>query len=240
MTRRTTVTVVSYNIRGGAAHSALAQVVAAMSPDVLVANEAPKLPLLWHRQCATLAEEWRLRRVAGGRDAGQNLLCGSDRVHVVESAARRLRQPRFAPIRGIVWAQCLADNAPFGVVGVHLSLVAERRPAEARAAIAVADRLRGPVVVCGDLNESPGQPAWRHFEAAGYADAAPRPEATFSSNDPRKRIDAVLVRGGRLVSYGVPPLPGNLYRQASDHLPVRAVLELKPNQRTRWYSGTSS
>jgi endonuclease/exonuclease/phosphatase family metal-dependent hydrolase len=223
---RTTVTVVAYNVHGGSARGPLAQVVTALKPDVLVVNESPKLPLVWRWQCDRLAREWGLGRVAGGRNAGQNLLCASDRVEVLDSAASRLPQPLLKPIRGIVSAQCAIGGRPFGVVGVHLSLLPDRRAAEARAAVAVAAGFGGPVVVCGDLNERPGRPAWQQFAAAGFADVGAASGPTFSSADPRKRIDAILIRAGRVISYGVPSLPPSLYSQASDHLPVCAVLEL--------------
>jgi endonuclease/exonuclease/phosphatase family metal-dependent hydrolase len=128
-------------------------------------------------------------------------------------------------MRGLVTAQCAVDGLEFGVVGVHLSLVAARREVEARAAVAAAGRLRGPVVICGDFNEPPGRPAWRIFHRAGFVDFGRPDDFTFSSTHRRKRIDAVLVKGAEVQSYGVPPLPA-ASRQASDHCPVRAVLTL--------------
>lgn len=221
-----TLTVVTYNIYGGSAREALAEVVTALEPDVVVANEAPRLPLLWRWKCSRLAADWGLRRAAGGRDAGQNLLCVSPGVQVHATSAQRLSQPLFAPMRGVVAAQCSMSGVDFGVVGVHLSLRAESRPAEARAAVEIANRLRGPIVLCGDLNERPGQPAWRVFEDAGFADFGAPGEPTFSSTDRRKRIDVVLVRNATVLSYGVPELAAAAYERASDHCPVRAVIEL--------------
>jgi endonuclease/exonuclease/phosphatase family metal-dependent hydrolase len=93
--------------------------------------------------------------------------------------------------------------------------------------VAVAAQLRGPVIVCGDLNSLPGSPAWRTFDRAGFRDVgASAADLTFSAEEPRKRIDAVLVKGAQVLTCGVPADPPVPYQSASDHRPVRAVLEL--------------
>lgn len=220
------VTVLTYNIAGAGRRPALRDVVTAVAPDVVVVNETPKLPLLWRWQCGRLAAEWGLRRAAGGRDAGSNMICVSDRVQVLSTSARRLEQPLFAPRRGIVTAQCRVDGVEFGVVGVHLSLVAESRAVEAEEAVVAADRLTGPVVICGDLNELPGRPAWRVLHRAGFTDFGDDTDMTFSSAQRVKRIDAVLVRDAAASLYGVPDLGAERFQAASDHCPVQAVIEL--------------
>lgn len=229
----TAVCVVTYNIHGGAARQPLAAVVTALAPDVLVANEAPRFPLIWRLRCSGLAREWGLRRVAGGRSAGQNMICVGPQVAVLATSVRRLRQPLLAPMRGIVTAQCSLDEVEFGVVGVHLSLLADRRADEARAAVAAAGGLRGPVMVCGDLNEPPGSPAWQVFDQAGFADVGPPHDATFPSDHRRKRIDVVLVKDAEVLAYGVPEQSAGAYERASDHCPVRAIVNLPADQRTR-------
>jgi endonuclease/exonuclease/phosphatase family metal-dependent hydrolase len=227
------LTVVTYNIHGGRAGGLLAAVIRDLQPDVLVANEAPRAPLLWRLRCSRLARRWGLRRVAGGRDAGQNMVCVASHVQVLATSVRRLRQPLLKPMRGIVTAQCSCEGVEFGVVGVHLSLLAANRPAEARSAVADAARLRGPVMICGDLNEPPGGPAWQVFQRAGFLDVGVAGDLTFPSDRRRKRIDAVLVRGASVLSYGVPTQPVVPYVEASDHCPVRAVVELAADQRER-------
>lgn len=222
----TALRIVTYNIHGARQRGPLTAVVTALRPDVLVVNEAPRMLLLWRWKCSHLAREWGLRRVAGGRNAGQNMLCVSPRIQVLSATARRLPQPLFAPMRGLATAQCVVNGVEFGVVGVHLSLDAPRREAEARAAVSVSAQLRGPVVIGGDLNEPPGRPAWEVFHRAGFVDFGQPHDLTFSSTDRRKRIDAVLVNGARVQSYGVPPLAPAAYERASDHCPVLAVLEL--------------
>jgi endonuclease/exonuclease/phosphatase family metal-dependent hydrolase len=218
---------VTYNIHGGRARRPLAAVIRALDPHVLVANEAPRIPLLWRVRCSRLAGQWGLRRAAGGRDAGQNMICVSPGVEVLSTSACRLPQPLFQPMRGIVSAQCSLGGADFGIVGVHLALPDAGRAGQASAAVAAAARLRGPVIVCGDLNSLPGSPAWQTFDRAGFRDVgAPTADLTFSAKEPRKRIDAVLVRDATVLTCGVPPDPPVPYESASDHRPVRAVVEL--------------
>jgi len=222
-----TVTVMSYNILGGREPTALAQVVRHVRPDVVLANEAPKTPLLWRARCERLAADWELRYVAGGRPAGSNMLAVSPRVRVARTQAWRIAQPLFKPRRGIVTAQLEVDSAPFGFVGCHLSLLPDSRPAEVEMVIEAADSLAGPVVVAGDLNERPRARSWARLRAAGFTDAAKAADLTFPASSPTTRIDALLVRGAADIrAHEVPDLDATLLATASDHLPVTAVLVL--------------
>lgn len=220
------LTVVTYNIYGARYRDALRQVVTRLAPDVLVVNETPKVPGIWRWQCDRLARSWGMRRAGGGRDAGSNMICVSPRVGVESVAARRLRQPRFKPRRGVVAAQCAVDGVEFAVVGVHLSLMGDSRPAEARAAIADAERLHGPLLVCGDFNEGPDKPCWQLFRDVGLVDHAATDAFTSTAATPVNRIDGLLVRGARVLEHGVPDLPAADLAAASDHLPVLALVEI--------------
>ncbi len=222
-----TLSVMSYNVYGVRYRSALRQVVRAVSPDVLVVNETPKVPLAWRWQCDRLARSWGLRRVAGGRDAGSNMICVSPRVQVERTTARRLRQPRFKPRRGIVTAQCTVEGVSFGVVGVHLSLMRWSRPIEASAALADAEGMPGPLAMCGDYNESPTGDAWELFRRAGLVDHAEPNAFTSTAANPYQRIDGLLVRDVAVLEHAVPDLPPELLAAASDHLPVLARIEIE-------------
>lgn len=221
-----TFTVATYNVYGARHRRPLRQVVTTLAPDVLVVNETPKIPLVWRWQCDRLARSWGMRRAGGGRDAGSNMICFSPRVRVEWVSTRRLRQPRFKPRRGIVAAQCSVDGMPFGVVGVHLSLLEWSRPTEAAAALADAEGLRGPLVLCGDFNERPTGSSWQLFRGAGLADHADPQAFTSQAATPTKRIDGLLVRDARVLEHAVPDLPPDLLAAASDHLPVVARIEI--------------
>jgi endonuclease/exonuclease/phosphatase family metal-dependent hydrolase len=203
-----------------------------MRPDVLLVNESPKRPLLWKRQCRRLADRWHLRCVAGGRPAGSNLIAVGPRVVVKAAGAERLRQPLFQPRRGIAWAQLRVDGRLMGVVSCHLSLDRDRRLREVDRILEIAGLLRGPVVLGGDLNEGPGGPVWRRLARAGFVDgpgADTDDWLTFPSDDPRTRIDALLVRGttARFEFHGGPPRVSEAeLAAASDHRPVVADISL--------------
>ena len=194
----TSVRLLTYNILGGKAKVALRSVVHSVEPDVMVVNETPQTPLLWRWQ---------------------------HHIGVAETYVERTRQPLLQPIRGLVSAQLQAGSHRFGVVGVHLGLDPKLREAQVQQVLAAAERLHGPVVVAGDLNEPPKGPSWDALRAAGFADHGDAEHQTYPAEHPAKRIDAILVRGDVDVSrHRIPGLQPELLRLASDHLPVTVTL----------------
>ena len=224
----TVVRVMTYNILlGGRRGQPLYDVLRAVEPDVLIVNESPKRPFTWRRTCRRFAAKAGLRYVVGGRSAGSNLIAVGSGVGVKASDAMVLPQPFGQPRRGIAWAQLRVEGHLLGVVACHLSLNAERRRAEVARVVEVAGSLRGPVVVAGDINETPGGPSWATLRAAGFVDEGGRSWRTFPADDPEKRLDALLVRGdARVLSHGDPGVDPELLVAASDHRPVLASLEL--------------
>ena len=224
----TQVRVMTYNIlMGGRNGSDLHRVVRSTSPDVLLVNESPKTPLLWKRRARRLADAWAMSHVVGGRSAGSNMITAVATVAVKARGTETIDQPLFQPRRGIAWAQLRVQGRLLGVVCCHLSLDRERRLDEVGRVLQVADRLRGPVVIGGDLNETPDGPVWQRLGKAGYVDHGSRRDRTYPSEDPVKRIDALLIRGdAEVVSHGVPDVDRRLLAAASDHLPLVATLRL--------------
>ena len=224
----TRLRVMTYNILlGGRRGEPLDRVVRSVAPDVLLVNESPKNPLVWKRDCLRLCKRWGMRYVVGGRPSGSNMVAVSRRVAVRRTFHEVLPQPRFQPRRGIAATQLKVAGQLVGVVSCHLSLDRDRRLREARRVLDVAQRLRGPVVVAGDLNEPPNGRTWHLFREAGFADHGSREWRTFPSEDPRRRIDALLVRGdARVLRHGDPGVDVALLAAASDHRPVLAELEL--------------
>ncbi|HLN75810.1 MAG TPA: endonuclease/exonuclease/phosphatase family protein [Nocardioidaceae bacterium] len=220
--------VMTYNIwMGGRRGSLLDQAVREADPDVLLVNETPKTPLLWKHRCRELVEGWGMRYVAGGRDAGSNLIAVRPGIGVKSKSATKLHEPLFQPRRGIAAAQLRVGGTLVGVVSCHLSLDAERRAVEVERVLDVARRLRGTVIVAGDLNEGPGGANWHRLRAAGYVDHGSNAWKTFPAEAPTKRIDALLVRGTAPVSHhGDPGVPEDLQKQASDHRAVMAVVDV--------------
>lgn len=227
--------VMTYNIfMGGRRGAALQEVVRGVAPDVLLVNESPKMPLLWKRQCLKLADKWDMQFVGGGRKAGSNMVTVGPGVRVKSVHASVFKTPLFQPRRGIVAVQLSAEGRLFGVVSCHLSLERKRRIREVEEIIAAADRLRGLVVVAGDLNEKPGGPCWKRLKQAGFIDHGTnfidhgtKQWLTFPAEEPETRIDALLVRGNaRVLHHGDPGVPIELQKDASDHRGVLAVLEI--------------
>jgi endonuclease/exonuclease/phosphatase family metal-dependent hydrolase len=221
----TSVRVLAYNIVGGKAQVALRSVVHSIEPDVMVVNETPQTPLFWRWQCPSLARQWGMQHIAGGRNAGRNMICAQHHVGVAETYVERTQLPLSQPISGVVSAQLQADSHRFGVVGAHLGLDPELREWQVQQVLEAAERLHGPVVVAGDLNEPPKGPSWEALRAAGFVDHGDAQDYTYPAEHPAKRIDAILVRGDVRVSrHRIPGLRPELLRLASEHLPVAATL----------------
>ena len=224
----TRVRVMTYNIlMGGQKGAALHRAVRAAAPDVLLVNECPKTPLLWKRRARRLTDAWDMKHVTGGRPAGSNMIAAKPVVGVKAQGAETIEQPLLQPRRGIAWAQLRVEGLPLGVVCCHLSLDRQRRLRETERVLEVANRLRGPVIIGGDLNETPGGPVWRRLVAGGYADHGSSEDRTYPAGEPAKRIDALLVRGpAEVLDHGVPPVDPRLMALASDHLPLLIHLRL--------------
>lgn len=221
----TSLRVLTYNVLGGRAKVALGTVVRAVNPDVMIVNEAPQTPLLWRWQCPSLARQWDLQHVAGGRNAGHNMIVAQHHIGVADGRVERSRHGAMEPTRGIVSAQLQTDSRRFGVVGCHLGLDPDCRRAQVEQVLGAADRLHGPVVVAGDLNEPSKGPSWQALRAAGFVDHGDPEDFTFPAEHPTRRVDALLVRGDVTVTrHRIPGIQPELLRLASDHLPVVATL----------------
>lgn len=114
------------------------------------------------------------------------------------------------------------------VVATHLQPPPGEDPvvqARAVADFAVRYAAGRPLVVAGDLNTEPGDPAFAEFTRAGLVDAlaAARPLPTSPADAPRQQIDHVFVTPGLAAGDAAAP-PGT----ASDHLPVAVTLTLPP------------
>ncbi|WP_416903125.1 endonuclease/exonuclease/phosphatase family protein [Micromonospora echinospora] len=220
--------VVSYNIHTQRDDTAaLAEVVRAARPDVVIVQEGPRR-FRWRSKCAALAESFGLVVGAGGLPALGNLLLTSLRVRVHATRCQRFPLTPGRHLRGAAFAECAVGGARFVLAGTHLSTDPAERPEQAALFRAEVEAARWPVLVGADLNEGPGGAAWRTIadgltDAAVAADRADR--LTYSCADPRRRIDALFVDPRiTVVDYDVVDTPQT--RRASDHFPVLADLLL--------------
>ncbi|HEX9124063.1 MAG TPA: endonuclease/exonuclease/phosphatase family protein [Actinomycetota bacterium] len=141
------------------------------------------------------------------------------------------RSERFYP-RGALIAQLGRTGERIWATSVHLGLHPRERRRHAEELADVVRGLPGPVVIGGDLNETPEGRAVRHL-AARFWDvwataSGPEGEAaghTFPAADPSARIDYLFVSDGFQVERAFVPHAAPV-RAASDHRPLVAELRL--------------
>lgn len=226
----TTLRVLSYNVRSMRDDvGALTSVIRACRPDILLAQELPRL-WRWRSACARLARLTGLVYIAGGRTTTGPGLFVTPAVVVSSVVQAKLTRDPHLHQRGVAVARCAVAGSALTVASVHLGLDAAQRRRHAAEVLAAIGAVAGPLIVAGDLNEQPGSAAWQVFAEAGLRDAyavSPWGEPlTFSSGNPRHRIDAVLVSSGvEILRCGVPAdVPGLV--AATDHRPLVAELRL--------------
>ncbi len=213
--------VMTYNVHGLRDDlGALAAVVRAAAPDVLMLQEAAGR-FRWRARCARTARSFGMLVGAGGMPAVGNVIMTSARIRVHEAWALRYPLTPGRHLRGAAFARCSLGRVPFVAVGSHLSTDPNERPGQADLLRRAMADLTEPVIFAGDINETPGGAAWRMLadgmRETGQDDGA----ATFPARDARSRIDVILVGAGcRVIRHSVLDSPAA--RVASDHLPVVA------------------
>jgi len=144
--------------------------------------------------------------------------------------ARVLRQRRMVlpggEPRGAVMADLELPAGRLRVVAAHFGLLRRHRAQQAQAILAALDQAEDmPALVFGDLNEwRPGPRSSLRALEDGLGGFAPGP-ATFPSRLPVFALDRILGRPQGLV-LGIEAHDTPLARVASDHLPVKARLDL--------------
>lgn len=232
--------VLSYNVHGQRDDvAALAAVVRAAAPDVVIVQEGPRR-FAWRQRGAALAQRLGLVVAAGGLPSLGNLVLTSLRVRVHRTWCHRYPLTPGRHMRGAAFAECSVGPydpvgvpagpgaARFVVVGSHLATDPVERPAQAAGLKGRLAEVRLPLIVGADLNEQPDGAAWRTL-ADGMIDtavAAGREDRlTYPCGDPRRRIDGIFV-APRITVAGYDVVDTPQTRRASDHFPVLADLIL--------------
>ncbi|MEV7520849.1 endonuclease/exonuclease/phosphatase family protein [Streptomyces sp. NPDC091371] len=229
------IRVLSYNIRSlRDDEDALARVIRACEPDLVFVQEAP-LFFRWRKHAARLAAKSELVVLSGGATAAGPLLLCSLRAFVERSEDVLLPLTPGLHRRGLATAVVRFAGARVGVVSTHLSLDKAERGAQAGLLLDRVASMDVPyAIVAGDVNETPGGPAFSRLSETFQDCWSVAPwggEPTFPAAAPDRRIDAVFAsRGVEVLACGVPAgLPGvssRDLRTATDHLPVLAAVRL--------------
>ncbi|WP_055550024.1 endonuclease/exonuclease/phosphatase family protein, partial [Streptomyces kanamyceticus] len=208
------IRVLSYNIRSMRDDTdALARVIAACAPDLVLIQEAPRF-FRWRKKLARLARAADLVILSGGGSAaGPALLC-SLRATVERTEDVLLPLTPGLHRRGFATAVVRFGGARIGALSCHLSLQKDERYAQGGMLL---DRLAelgvAHAVAGGDLNERPGGRTFSRLASALQDCWAAKPwggEQTSTPDDPHQRIDAVFATAGiEVLGCGVPSdLPG--------------------------------
>lgn len=228
------VRLVAYNIRMGFGLDGrfdldgLTDVLAGQRPDVVVLSEVDRAWLLngGHDTLALLAGRLGMRYTFA--PAADPVWGDAVLTSLPVDSAGTVVLPRLGAVTG---AQALGVVLRVGgtdlvVVSTHLQPPPDDGPvAQAREAARYAVELAAgrPLVLAGDLNTQPGEPAFQALLGAGLVDAlaADRPLPTSPADNPVEQIDHVLVAGG------VTATEVTVVRStASDHLAVAVTLTL--------------
>jgi endonuclease/exonuclease/phosphatase family metal-dependent hydrolase len=222
------IRVMSYNIHSSRDdRRALAAVVRAEAPDLVLVQEAPRR-FRWRPRNARIARDWGMLYAGGGLWSLGNSAFTNLRIGVHDTWCVQFPLTPGRHMRGAVFARCSVGRTRFVAVGTHLSLDATERAAQAQLLKAQFAELTEPYVLCGDLNEESGGSGWRTL-VDGLTDAAEARECgdlfTFSCADPRRRIDGIFLHPAwDVLDYRVVDTPQA--RLASDHFPLVADVAL--------------
>ncbi|MGW4051810.1 endonuclease/exonuclease/phosphatase family protein [Streptomyces sp. NPDC004779] len=227
------VRILTYNLRSMRDdEDALARVIRACAPDVVLAQEAPRF-FRWRKHAARLAAKSELLVLSGGATAAGPLLLCSLRATVERTEDVLLPLTPGLHRRGLATAVVRFGAVRLGLVSCHLSLREDERYAQAGLVLDRVAALDTPyTIVAGDLNERPGGPAFTRLTRTLRDGWEVRPwggEHTHPPTAPRQRIDAVLATDGvEFLGCGVPTGldPADL-SAATDHLPVLAAVRLR-------------
>jgi len=219
--------VLSYNVhRWGDDRAALARVVTACSPDVMLVQEAPTW---WgtERRRRAMAASFGLRYVVG---SARNAILVADGIEVADPLHWRIRRPflrrRLRLIAtqlpgGAVGGRVTLGSTELALVVCHLGLHIRGREHELGQVLRGCRSFGLPYLLTGDLNEEPDGLIWKRLADEGLTDLGADAGPTFSSSNPYKRIDGAHLSPaltGRVVP--LPPVTKADLPAASDHLPM--------------------
>lgn len=152
---------------------------------------------------------------------------------------------RKEPRRGALWVEIDLRGRAIQVINTHLGITPVRRRTQSATLLGPdwlgSARCRPPVVLCGDMNATPGSYVHHSFsqklaDAQLLVQGDRRPRKTWPSITPFLRLDHVFLSRDILVRSCRVPRSMNA-KMASDHLPllVEAQLPGEDSDRTAYF-----
>ena len=239
--------VMTYNVHrcigldGKAAPDRIARIIARHQPDIIALQELD----VGHRRTHGIDQAERIARLlrlsyhfhpvinlARGRYGNAILSRHPMRLMQAEQLPQ-LGNLRYLEPRGALWVTVDIDGVAVQVINCHLSIWPSERLAQAGALVGIRwlgdPRCQSPVVFCGDLNATPGSPAYRRLTGAVRDSQAAmktlRIPRTWSSRYPISRLDHIFLSPDIAVSEITVPWT-MLDQIASDHLPLLVQMRL--------------
>lgn len=221
------VRLMTWNVHGfRAGPKAVAQAVAAREPDIAFLNEVEPRRSLKRFASALGAQTASGLRCRGGIP---NAIVVRPPWRILETRTVPLTRTGKLIPRGTVLAHLGRSGARLWAACVHLGLSDRERAGHARELSDLLAGLAGPVVLGGDLNESPEGAAaswlterlWDAFAQAGEGEGL-----SYPASEPRARIDYLLLGAG-LRAERAWVEDRTEVRAASDHLPIFADVALQ-------------
>jgi endonuclease/exonuclease/phosphatase family metal-dependent hydrolase len=168
------------------------RVIRTLRPDVLFVQEAPRF-LRAQSKLAALARESSLVVAAGAKPAAGVAVLVDLRVDVTDARSLLLSKHAGLHQRGLAVATLRLLDRRWVAASIHLGLDGEER---SQHAVEILQRLSGDtasVVVGGDFNERADEPAQELLSQGRWDPGETADIPTFSTRNPRWRIDAILV-----------------------------------------------
>lgn len=158
-------------------------------------------------------------------------------LRVIRSQPLPTLLPKSLEPRGALWVELDMDGQPVQLINTHLGLMHAERSQQLDILLGPewlgSPECRDPIIFCGDFNAGPRSPVYRKLtqRLVDVQRGCPghRPQNTFISRWPVRRIDHIFV-GGPWQIEEVSVVRTELARRASDHLPLLAQLRLRPDE----------
>ena len=198
-----------------------ADVIALQEADIRVGSARGLLDLAALERATDLSPVHTLERSQTHGWRG-NLILARNRV--VESV-RRIRLPGLEP-RGALIVDLELKGVPLRFIAAHLGLLRRSRSQQAAALVEATHSVVRPTVLLGDLNE------WRVKTRSSLLELLPHfgpinaVLPSFPSRFPLLALDRILARPQELIT-SIEIHQSPLARVASDHLPIKAHLNLE-------------